>query len=141
MTHSIIPLMNRYLIRTLLLGWLLLLGAGAAQAQADNLGAVRAAIRNGSSRELSQYFAATVEVGFDSDKQSYNATQAELILKDYFAKNMPSSFEFIHQGESQEHIQYAVGRYVGPTGTYRVYVKLKPSRGTPVIDTLDFTKE
>lgn len=133
--------MKRYLIRTLLLGWLLLLGAGAAQAQADNLGAVRAALRNGSSRELSQYFAATVEVGFDGDKQSYNSTQAELVLKDYFAKNAPSSFEFIHQGESQEHIQYAIGRYVGRTGTYRVYVKLKPSRGAPVIDNLDFTRE
>ena len=133
--------MKRYLIRTLLLGWLFLLGAGAAQAQADNLGAVRAALRNGSSRELSQYFAATVEVGFEGDKQGYNSTQAELVLKDYFAKNAPSSFEFIHQGESQEHIQYAIGRYVGRTGTYRVYVKLKPSRGAPVIDTLEFTKE
>ena len=133
--------MKRYFIRTLLIGWLFILGAAAAHAQADNLGAVRAALRNGSSRELSQYFAATVEVSFDGDKQSYSATQAELVLKDYFAKNAPSSFEFIHQGESQEHVQYAVGRYVGRTGTYRVYVKLKPSRGAPVIDNLDFTKE
>lgn len=133
--------MKRYLIRTLVLGWLFLLGAGAAQAQADNLGAVRTAVRNGSSRELSQYFAATVEVGFDGDKQSYNATQAEIVIKDFFGKNMPSSFEFIHQGESQEHIQYAIGRYVGRAGTFRVFVKLKPSHGAPVIDTLDFTKE
>jgi hypothetical protein len=133
--------MKRYLIRTLLLGWLLLLGASAAQAQADNLGSVRAALRNGSSRELSQYFSPTVEVGFDGDKQSYNATQAEIVIKDFFAKNTPSSFEFIHQGESKEGIQYAIGRYAGRSGTYRVFVKLKPSRGTPVIDTLDFTKE
>ena len=133
--------MKRYLIRTLLLGWLFLLGAGAAQAQADNLGAVRAALRNGSSRELSQYLAPTVEVGFEGDRQGYNATQAEIVIKDFFAKNAPSSFEFIHQGESKEGIQYAIGRYVGRSGTYRVFVKLKPSRGAPVIDTLEFTKE
>ena len=133
--------MKRYLINALLLGWLVLFGASAAHAQADNLGAVRAALRNGSSRELSQYFAATVEVGFDGDKQGYNSAQAEIVIKDFFAKNAPSSFEFIHQGESQEHIQYAIGRYTGRNGTYRVFIKLKPSRGTPLIDTLDFTKE
>jgi hypothetical protein len=133
--------MKRYLIRTLFLGWLFLFGAVAAHAQADNLGAVRSALRNGSSRELSQYFASTVEIGFDGEKQTVNATQAEIIVKDFFAKNAPSSFEFIHQGESKEGIQYAIGRYAGRNGTYRVFVKLKPSRGAPTIDTLDFTKE
>ena len=133
--------MKRYLIRTLFLGWLFLLFSGSAHAQSDNLGAVRSALRNGSSRELSQYFAPTVEVGFDGDKQGYNATQAEIVIKDFFAKNTPSSFEFIHQGESKEGIQYAIGRYTGRNGTYRVFVKLKPSRGAPLIDTLDFTKE
>src|SRR6476469_6062283 len=133
--------MKRYFVRTLFLGWLFLLFAGAAHAQSDNLGAVRAALRNGSSRELSQYFAPTVEIGFDGDKQSYNSTQAEIVMKDIFAKNAPSTFEFIHQGQSGEGIQYAIGRYTGKTGTYRLFVKLKPSRGAPLIDTLDFTKE
>ena len=133
--------MKRYFFRTLFLGWLFLFGFGAAHAQSDNWSAVRAALRNGSSRELSQYLAPTVEVGFDGDKQGYNATQAEIVIKDFFAKNAPNSFEFIHQGESKEGIQYAIGRYTGRNGTYRVFVKLKPSRGAPVIDTLDFTKE
>lgn len=133
--------MKRYFLKTLFLGWLVLCGMGAAQAQSDNLGAVRLALRNGSSRELSQYLAPTVEVGFDGDKQGYNAAQAEIVIKDFFTKNTPSSFEFIHQGESKEGIQYAIGRYAGRNGTYRVFVKLKSSRGAPVIDTLDFTKE
>ena len=129
-----------YFIRTLFLSCLLLLGA-AAHAQSDNLTAVRSALRNGSSRELSQYFAPTVEIGFDGDKKGYNATQAEFVMKDFFAKTSPSSFEFIHQGASNEGIQYAIGRYTGRGGSYRVFVKLKPSKGTPQIDTLDFTKE
>ncbi|MBF9142738.1 DUF4783 domain-containing protein [Hymenobacter properus] len=133
--------MKRYFVRTLFLGWLFLLVSVAAHAQSDNLSAVRAALRNGSSRELSQYFAPTVEIGFDGDKQNYNSTQAEIVMKDIFAKNAPSTFEFIHQGQSSEGIQYAIGRYTGRSGTYRLYVKLKPTRGTPLIDTLDFTKE
>ncbi|MBD2769330.1 DUF4783 domain-containing protein [Hymenobacter sp. BT664] len=123
------------------MSWLVLVGTVVAHAQSDNLGAVRSAMRNGSSRELSQYFSPTVEVGFDGDKQSYNATQAELVIKNFFAKNPPSSFDFIHQGESKEGIQYAIGRYTSANGTYRVFVKLKPSREAPLIDTLDFTKE
>ena len=133
--------MKRSFFRTLFFGLLFLLGADGANAQADDLGPVRTALRNGSSRELSQYLAATVEVGFDGDKQGYNATQTEIIIKDFFTKNPPSSFEFIHQGESKEGIQYAIGRYTGRGGPYRVFVKLKPSRGAPMIDTLEFTKE
>ncbi|WP_201984403.1 DUF4783 domain-containing protein [Hymenobacter rubidus] len=133
--------MKRYFVRTLFLGWLFLLLASAAHAQADNMGAVRSALRNGSSRELSQYFAPTIEIGFDGEKNIYNSTQAEIVMKDFFSKNAPSTFELIHQGQSGEGIQYAVGRYTGRSGTYRVYVKLKPTRGAPLIDTLDFTKE
>ncbi len=133
--------MKRYFFKTLFLSWLFLFGFVAAHAQSENLGAIRSALRNGSSRELSQYLAPTVEVGFDGDKKGYNATQAELVIKDFFAKNAPSAFEFIHQGESKEGIQYAIGRYTGRNGVYRVFVKLKPSKGAPQIDTLDFTEE
>jgi len=133
--------MKRYFFRTLLLSWLLLLSASASFAQSDSFSAVRSALRNGSSRELSQYLAPTVEVGFDGDKQTYSATQAELVMKDFFGKNAPSSFEIIHQGSSDGKIQYAIGRYTGRNGVYRVFIKLKPPRGTPQIDTLDFTKE
>ena len=133
--------MKRYFFRTLLLGWLMLLGTVAAHAQADNIGAVRSALRNGSSRELAQYLAPTVQVGFDNDTKTYSSTQAEFVMKDFFAKTSPSSFEVIHQGASPEGIQYAVGRYTGRGISYRVFVKLKPNRGTPMIDNLEFTKE
>jgi len=133
--------MKRYFFRTLFIGWLFLLSAVAAHAQSDSFSAVRSALRNGSSRELSQYLAPTVEMGLDGEKTTYSATQAELVMKDFFAKNSPSSFEIIHQGSSDGKIQYAIGRYTGRSGVYRVFIKLKPPRGLPQIDTLEFTKE
>lgn len=134
--------MKPYFLRALLLGCLWLLAQAPALAQAaDNLAAVRLALRNGSSRELSQYFAPTVEVGFDGDKQGYSATQAEFVMKSFFAKTAPASFEFLHTGASNEGIPYAIGRYVGKGGSYRVFIKLKSSKSPPLIDTLDFTKE
>ena len=135
--------MKRYYLRTLFLSclWLLAQAPVVFAQGADNLAAVRLALRNGSSRELSQYFAPTVEVGFDGDKQGYSATQAEFVMKNFFSKTAPASFEFIHTGASNEGIPYAIGRYTGKSGTYRVFIKLKSSKAPPMIDTLDFTKE
>ncbi|WP_078063160.1 DUF4783 domain-containing protein [Solirubrum puertoriconensis] len=119
----------------------LALATPAVTAQGDTFGAVRSAIRNGSSRAISQYFGGTVELGFDGDKQSYSATQAEFVLKDFFAKNSPATFELVHQGASNEGIQYAIGKYAGKSGSYRVFIKMKPTQGSQQIDTIDFTHE
>lgn len=134
--------MKQFLTRTLLFLWFGLLAAGTGYAQAaDNLTPVGVALRNGSSRELAQFLAPTVEVGFNGERQNYNATQAELVVRDFFTKSAPSAFDFIHQGQSGEGVQYAIGRYTSQSGVYRVFIKLKPGKGNPVIDTLDFTKE
>ena len=133
--------MKLFFTKLILFCWLLIAG-WAVQAQgSDQLVPVRSAIAGGSSRELAQYLAPSVEVGFDGDKQSYNATQTELVMRNFFAKNAPTSFEIVHQGASNDGIPYAVGRYVGRSGTYQVFIKLKANRPTPTIDTLDFTKE
>ena len=107
----------------------------------DNLAPIGAALRHGSSRELAQFLAPSVEVSFSGQKENYNATQAELVVRDFFTKSAPTAFEFIHQGASAQGIQYAIGRYTSRGGVYRVYIKLKSGTGAPVIDTLDFTKE
>lgn len=121
--------------------WLLLATVPPARAQgSDQIGAVRSAIANGSSHDLAQYLAPSVELSIDGDSQNYNATQTELVLKNFFAKNAPGKFEIVHQGASPDGIPYAVGRYVGRTGTYQVFIKLKPNRSTPLIDKIDFTK-
>ncbi|NVO83998.1 DUF4783 domain-containing protein [Hymenobacter terrestris] len=123
----------------LVLGLLLAVGA---MAQADSFGPVRSAIRNSNARELAQLFAPNVELSFDDgDKQSYSATQAEFVMKDFFAKHSPASFDFIHYGGSNEGTPYAVGKYVGKDGTYRMFVKMKQTGGSLKIDNIAFTKE
>jgi hypothetical protein len=134
--------MKIILTKVFLFTWLILAFVVSSQAQAaDQLGAVRSAISSGSSRSLAQYLGPSVEVGFDGDKQSYNATQTELVMKNFFTKNPPTSFDIVHQGASNDGIPYAVGHYVGKNGSYQIFIKLKPKQSTPTIDTLDFTKE
>lgn len=122
----------------LVLGLLL---AVSVLAQADGFGPVRSAIRNSSAHELAQHFAPSVELSFDGDKQSYSATQAEFVMKDFFSKHAPASFEFIHYGGSNEGTTYAVGRYTGKEGAYRMFVKMKTIGSTLKIATIEFHKE
>jgi len=131
--------MKRTFTQVLLFLWLTL-STLAAYAQSDALLAARNAISNGSSRDLAQQFANTVELGFDGDKQNYSATQAEFVMKDFFAKNASSGFEYIHKGASPEGAPYAIGKYTSKSSSYRVFVKMKFFNGVIKIDTIDFTK-
>ena len=122
-------------------GWLLVAATSGAQAQAgDQRAPVRSAIANSSSHDLAQYLAPSVEVGFDGDSQNMNATQTELVLKNFFAKNAPGKFEDVHQGSSPDGILYVAGRYTGRNGSYKVFIKLKANSSTPQIDKIDFSK-
>ncbi|RZK43626.1 MAG: DUF4783 domain-containing protein [Hymenobacter sp.] len=133
--------MKAVFTKLLVCGWLLVAGAAGARAQGgDQLGGVRSAIASGSSHDLAQYLAPSVEVGFDGDSQNMSATQTELVLKNFFAKNSPGKFEIVHQGASPDGIPYVAGRYTGRSGTYQVFIKLKANRNAPQIDKIDFTK-
>lgn len=133
--------MKSVFTKILFFGWLLVAAWGVQAQGNDQLSVVRSAIAGGSSHDLAQYLAPSVEVSFDGESQSYNANQTELVMRNFFAKNVPSSFEIVHQGASNDGIPYAVGRYVGRSATYQVFLKLKPKRSTPMIDTMNFTKE
>jgi hypothetical protein len=132
--------MKRKVFRACLLVWVSLLSV-ASYAQSEAFGAVKGAIRSGSAQELAPYLGAAVEVGYDGDKKSYSATEAESVLKSFFTKNPPTAFEFIHQGSSNEGTKYAIGKYTSKNGTYRVFIKMKAGNASPIIDTIDFTQE
>jgi hypothetical protein len=111
------------------------------QSQADVVNNVKASLKAGSSKELVRYFNEIVSLNVDGEKSNYSKTQAEIIMKDFFTANPPSSFEYIHQGNSKEGLLYTIGQYTHPNGTYRVYMLLKSFNGKYLVDTLDLTKE
>ncbi|WP_324674265.1 DUF4783 domain-containing protein [Hymenobacter sp. GOD-10R] len=126
-------------LQTLVLAWLMLLSV-VVQAQGEAFVAVGGAIRSGSSKDLAQYFGSSVELGFNGDKQSYSATQAEFVMKDFFSKNPQASFDFNHYLNGPEGTKLGVGKYKSKNGVYDVYVKMKQDHGTLVVDAIDFTK-
>lgn len=129
------------LYRKICLTCILVMFFMAAQAQNDVISNARMALKTGSAKELVKYFNDIVELSFDGEKSNYSKTQAEFVLRDFFKRNPPVEFQYIHQGSSKEGLKYAIGQYTYNGGSYRVYILIKQFNGTFLIDTLDFSKE
>lgn len=107
-----------------------------------NLDAISKAISSGNADALGQYFDTTVEIAIMDKEETYAKTQAIQAVKDFFAKNKPSSFKQVHQGASKgQDSQYCIGNMIATSGTYRVYIYMKVSGTKQVIQELRFDKE
>ena len=119
----------------------IILGILPVMAQENVINNVKTAIKTGSSRELSQYFGSIVELNFDGEKSSYSKSQAEFVLKDFFKKNPPKDFEYIHQGSSKQGFRYVIGKYTIENSSFRIWILFKKDNDQYFVDTIDFTRE
>jgi hypothetical protein len=98
-------------------------------------------MKAGSSKELIKYCNANIEIKIDGKTSNYSLAQAEVILKDFFLKNPPKGFQYIHQGASPEGLKYTIGTYSLEEGKYRVVMVIKKVKEEFKIDTINFSKE
>lgn len=98
------------------------------------------AMKAGSSKELIKFCNNTVEIKVDGESSNYSKNQAEVILKDFFSRNPPKDFTYIHHGES-EGLKYKIGHYRHQNGVFRVVMVIKKINDTYLIDTLNFSKD
>ncbi|OFY30235.1 MAG: hypothetical protein A2275_09975 [Bacteroidetes bacterium RIFOXYA12_FULL_35_11] len=90
------------------------------------------AIKTGNAKELAKYFNQNVELVILNQEDVYSKAQAELIIKDFFAKNTPSDFSVLHQG-GKEGARFAVGEIKTNNGNYRIFFLLKIINEQPYI--------
>ncbi len=83
-------------------------------------------IKSGDAAQVAKYFDNTVEITLPEKSNSYSKSQAELILRDFFANNPVKSFTILHQGDNAGS-QYCIGTLITKAATYRtmIYMKLK----------------
>ena len=107
------------------------------------LGQIGLALQTGDARELAKSFADNVEITIIDDEQNYSKAQAELVIRDFFAKNVPSSFALMHKGNSTKdaHSQYGIGVLVTSTGTFRTLIYIKLKGANYYIQEIRFEKE
>lgn len=84
------------------------------------------AIRSGNSRELSKHFNNNINLTVPGYEGVYSKAQSEIILKEFFSKFTPKSFNIIHQGVSKDGSQYSIGNLETTNNTmFRSYFLLK----------------
>jgi hypothetical protein len=110
-------------------------------AQGEILENVGAAMSAGSSKELIKYCNANLEIKVNGKTSNYSIAQAEVVLKDFFLKNPPRGFQYIHQGASPEGLKYTIGTYTVEEGSYRVVMVLKKIKDQFRIDTINISRE
>lgn len=93
----------------------------------DVIQKISEALKNGNSAELAKHFNPTVEMEILGEENVYSKAQAELLLKDFFNRNKPTSFKVNHQG-TKGSTSFAIGILVTSTGNLRVSVFLKSEK-------------
>jgi hypothetical protein len=108
---------------------------------ANILESVAAAIQAGNAKQLAQYFDSNVDITVYNKEEMYSKTQAEMVVKDFFAKNSPASFKIIHKGASNQGSEYAIGTLVTSVGSFRTYIYIKQKGTSYFIQEIRFEKD
>jgi hypothetical protein len=112
----------------------------SASAPGDIPQAMIDALKTGNTSQLSKFFNSSIELAIPDQEDIYSSQQAELIVKDFFAKHVPTNFVILHKG-GKEGSQYAIGNLSTSTGNYRVTMLIKQTDNRPYIHQLRFEEE
>lgn len=99
---------------------------------------ITAAIKAGNSKELAKYFGPTVEIILPGNEGAFSKAQAEMIIRDFFAKSVPVSFVVNQKSNSAGKSQFIIGTYKNKNETLNVYILLKPVSDQLMIQQLHF---
>lgn len=99
---------------------------------------ITAAIKAGNSKELARYFGPTVEIILPDNDGAFSKAQAEMIMKNFFAKSAPISFVVNQNRNSTGGTQFIIGTYKNKNETLNVYILLKPIANQLLIQQIHF---
>lgn len=105
---------------------------------ATPFGDVVNAFRKGDVPALSKLLDKTVAINIAGRNSSYSKAQAEIILKNFFSKNVPESLEITHQGEAGGGSRYGIGNLVTSGGNYTLSFFLRKSGKALLVNEIKF---
>jgi antitoxin component YwqK of YwqJK toxin-antitoxin module len=95
------------------------------------------AMQTGNAAEVARFFDNNVEISMPDKSNSFSKTQAEIVLKDFFANNPVKSFKVIHKGENAGS-QYCIGTLTTKNGLFRTTIFMKQKGNAQVLQELRF---
>jgi archaellum component FlaG (FlaF/FlaG flagellin family) len=116
------------------------LTTGLAQTEGKLSAEISNATRNGDAADLASHFNAKIEMVLPDKSGVFSKEQAQFLIKDFFDKHPPTSFQIIHQGE-RENATFAIGRYNYNRGQYRLVFLTKNNGNQTLIHQLRVEKQ
>ena len=98
---------------------------------------VVAAMKTGNATQLSKYFDNRIDLSLPGKSDNYSKSQAEMILKDFFANNTVKNFVVKHKGE-QNGSQFCIGLLQTKNGNFRTKFFMKQKGDQQVVQELGF---
>ncbi len=143
MNVSPVNVFPMYLLR--LLSFALLLGFfpgvnAVVQDDADDVVSdIIDAIEGGRARDVSAFFGSNVDLTTPGAEGTYSKSHAEMIVRDFFSRNTPSSFRLTHRGPMRDGSVFVSGRLTTIEGkNYRCHILIKKISGDYVLHQLKF---
>ena len=99
------------------------------------------AFKNGDASAVAKNFEGNVEITIKTGTTSYSKSQAEMVLKGFFAAHKPKSFNVAHEGTSPQGSKYFIGNLTSASGNYRTYVYAKTVKNELVIQEIRFEEQ
>jgi hypothetical protein len=95
------------------------------------------AMKSGNAAQVARFFDNNVEISMPDKSNSFSKTQAEIVIKDFFANNPVKGFEVIHKGENAGS-QYCIGTLLTKNGSFRTTIFMKQKGDLQVLQELRF---
>lgn len=100
------------------------------------------AIKNNRIEDMSKFFDNIVPVTINNTQTIYSRNQAEVVLKDFFDKNIPKDFLIMDNGSPNNSSKFIIGSLITPNGTkYNVYILMKLKDNMYLLQEIRLNKE
>jgi hypothetical protein len=104
---------------------LLLISCFSLAFTTDVIDDIAGAIRSGNPKNISKFFIENIDLKVIEQEDVYSKQQAEMILKDFFAKHTVKSFTIAHKSDPKNGSQYVIGSLDTSNGKFRTYFLIK----------------
>ena len=105
----------------------------------DTVNDIIEAIEGGRARDVSAFFGSNVDLTTPGAEGTYSKSHAEMIIRDFFSRNTPSSFLITHRSPMRDGSVFASGRLTTEEGNnFRCHILIKRISGEYVLHQLKF---
>lgn len=112
-----------------------------AVAQEDTFDKVVKAMSDGNSKSLAAYFNTIVELVLPDHENTYSASQAEMIMRDFFKKYPPNSCAIVQKGTTGSTSSFAICDYTSGRLLFQLYIHLQQEKGKFLIRKIKFDEK